>query len=163
MRQIFSNQFDHWATQDDGVAHVAHTQVAQPHPVLHQQGLVEPVARDQSGFLFRRRPDLNHVVDRIPGNPVDDQENDHRYRQKNRNQQQQPPEAIVQQTVIPSAGIKSSKGCCWPGAPTLLDFDVHDGLCRHFHAANGLWQFQARLAVGKALRRLVDRCERELR
>ena len=109
MRQILSNQFEHRATQDDGVAQVAHAQVAQPHPVLHQQGLVQAVARDQGGFLFRRGTDLNHVVDRIPGNPVDDQENDHRHRQKNGDQQQQPPEAIVQQTGTPCAGSNAAR------------------------------------------------------
>ena len=76
MGQVVGNQFGHGATHDDGVTQVTRQQITQPNAVLHQQGLVEPIAGYQYQTLLGRRANLNHVVDWIARHQMDDHEND---------------------------------------------------------------------------------------
>ena len=90
VRQVLGDQVDTgWRiTMASPISPVEH--VAKPDTVLHQQGLVQTVARNQWPSLLRRRTDLHHVVDRVARHQVDDHEDDQRHRQEYRQQQHQP-------------------------------------------------------------------------
>ena len=103
--KVFGDQLEHRTAQDDGIAQVAGEQVAQPDTVLQQQGLVQTITRYERGLLLWRRPDLDHVVDRVAGHQVDDREDDHRDCQENGNQQEQAPDQVIQQRDVRSAVV----------------------------------------------------------